>query len=234
MPTIGRRFHFNYRFLLLAALVLVVAVPAFGKSDELVPGGAATVVEIVDGDTLRLHDGEQVRPLGLQAPKLPVGRRNFKTWPLDNESKDALVPDILETVTSWFRSSETGLARPGACPFACFGRYLDPGRDATFRLCPVFTLYDKRPLVDEILQLEQSARRARHGRLGHAFYRIWPAENLRGDINTFQLVEDRVRAVATFKGSTYLNLGAVFPRLWSPERIDGGSTRYVLRPVMAG
>ena len=94
MSTTGRRFHFNYRFLLLAALVLVVAVPAFGKSDELVPGGAATVVEIVDGDTLRLDDGEQVRLVGLQTPKLPLGRPNFKTWPLGNGSKDTLAPDI--------------------------------------------------------------------------------------------------------------------------------------------
>ena len=31
------------------------------------------------------------------------------------------------------------------------------------------TLYDKRHLVDLLLQLEQSARRARHGILGHAF-----------------------------------------------------------------
>ena len=56
MPTIGRRFHFTYRFLLSAALVLIVAVPAYGKPDDLAPGGAATVVEIVDGDTLRLDD----------------------------------------------------------------------------------------------------------------------------------------------------------------------------------
>ena len=80
----------SIRFLLSAALVLDVAVPAFGKSDELVTGGVATVVEIVDGDTLCLDDGEQVQSLGLHAPKLPLGRPNFKTWPLGNESKDAL------------------------------------------------------------------------------------------------------------------------------------------------
>ena len=73
----------------------------------------------------------------------------------------------------------------------------------------VFTLYDSRRPVDEMLQLEQSARRARHSILGHAFYRIRPAENLRGDINTFKLVKGRVRAVATVKGSTYLNSGSV-------------------------
>ena len=121
MPTIGRRFLFNYRFLLSVALVLDVAVPAFGKSDELVTGGVATVVEIVDGDTLCLDDGEQVQSLGLHAPKLPLGRPNFKTWPIGNESKDALTPDIRETVTSCFRWLETKSARPGACPFACFG-----------------------------------------------------------------------------------------------------------------
>ena len=149
MLTIGRRFHFNYRFLLLAALVLVVAVPAFGKSDELAPGGAATVVEVVDGDTLRIDDGEQVRPLGLQAPKLPPGRLNFKTWPLGNESKDALAPGIRETVTSWFRRPETGPARGWVLAHlrASDGIWIQ-GEMLRFGCARFSTLYDKRHLVD--------------------------------------------------------------------------------------
>ena len=71
----------------------------------------------------------------------------------------------------------------------------------------VYTFYDNRRLVDEMLQLDQAARRAQRGIWGHAFYRIRSAENLRGDINTFQLVEGRVRAVATVKRRTYLNFG---------------------------
>ena len=51
MSNIGRRFLFNYRFLLSAALILFVAVPAFGKSEGLASRGGATVVEIVEGDT---------------------------------------------------------------------------------------------------------------------------------------------------------------------------------------
>ena len=90
MPTIGRRFHFNYRFLLSAALFLVVTVPAFGKSDGLAPAEVASFVENVDGDTLRLKAREYVLLVSLQAPKLPLGRPNYKTWLLRNETKDAL------------------------------------------------------------------------------------------------------------------------------------------------
>ena len=73
----------------------------------------------------------------------------------------------------------------------------------------VFTLYDSRRPVDEMLQLEQSARPARQDILGQAFYQIRPAEKLSGDINTFQFVKGCVRAVATVNGSTYLNSGSV-------------------------
>ena len=56
------------------------------------------------------------------------------------------------------------------------------GEMLRFGCTQFFTLYDNHRLVDEMLQLEQSARRARHSISGHAFYRIRPAENLRGDI----------------------------------------------------
>ena len=50
----------------------------------------AKVVEIVDGDTLRLDDREKVRLVNLHAPNLPFGRPNFKAWPLCNDSKNPL------------------------------------------------------------------------------------------------------------------------------------------------
>ena len=75
--------------MLSAAFILFVAMPAFGIVRWVGGGGAATVVEIVDGDTIRLDDGEQVRLVDLQAQKLPSGRPNFKAWPLADKSKDA-------------------------------------------------------------------------------------------------------------------------------------------------
>lgn len=44
------------------------------------------VVEIVDGDTVFLEDGQQVRLIGIQAPKLSLGREHVSDWPLGEES----------------------------------------------------------------------------------------------------------------------------------------------------
>jgi endonuclease YncB( thermonuclease family) len=48
------------------------------------------VVEVIDGDTVVLDDGKEVRLVGIQAPKLPLNRPNFKEWPLAPEAKDEL------------------------------------------------------------------------------------------------------------------------------------------------
>ena len=75
----------------LAVLVLLwpsVAAPA--ESLKLIPKERARVVRIVDGDTLVLADRRQVRLVGIQAPKLPLGRAGFKAWPLAEEAKAAL------------------------------------------------------------------------------------------------------------------------------------------------
>src|SRR5690606_34813848 len=44
-----------------------------------------------DGDTVILDDGRVVRLIGTQAPKLPLDRPDFVTWPLAPEARAALV-----------------------------------------------------------------------------------------------------------------------------------------------
>lgn len=56
--------------------------------DTLSPGPKGRVVEITDGDTLILDNSQKVRLIGMQAPKLPLGRIGFETWPLAAEAKD--------------------------------------------------------------------------------------------------------------------------------------------------
>ena len=82
-------------------------------------------------------------------------------------------------------------------------------RDVAYRLG---SFYENCGLVDEMLQLEQAARQVRQGIWRHAFYRLWSAEKLRGDINAFELIEGRIRAVATVKGRTYLSFGVDWRR----------------------
>ena len=77
---------------MIAVLTLVLylgLVPAAG-AEALEAGGQATVLEVVDGDTLILEDRTEVRLAGIQAPKLPLGRPGFETWPLAQEAKQAL------------------------------------------------------------------------------------------------------------------------------------------------
>ena len=64
--------------------------PAPALPANLTPEEVARATEIVDGDTLVLEDGRQVRLVGIQAPKLPLGRSGFEPWPLADEAKAAL------------------------------------------------------------------------------------------------------------------------------------------------
>lgn len=180
-----------------------------GQQKGLEPGGSATVVEIVDGDTLRLDTGKQVRLVGLQAPKLPLGRANFKAWPLGEEAKSALAQ-----MTSGKRLRLSYVERKSDR----YGRLLAHLHDGEgiwiqgemLRLgwARVYSFPDNRRLVREMLELERQARLLKRGIWGHPYYRIRQAGDLRGDIDTFQVIEGRVRDVATVKGRTYLNFGA--------------------------
>ena len=83
--------------LTMAAIPYAVSYAATdGVLARLEPGERAKVVEVVDGDTVLLDDGWQVRLVGIQAPKLPLGRKNFKKWPLADESKSVLEALVLD------------------------------------------------------------------------------------------------------------------------------------------
>ena len=92
------------RFLFLALLLLIAGngVPAHAVElpTGLVPGGSGRVVAVIDGDTLLLADGREVRLVGIQTPKLALGRPDFPTWPLAPEAKAALEALVLEEMTA--------------------------------------------------------------------------------------------------------------------------------------
>ena len=101
------------RTLFKALLVLLAAaVPAANAQEgSLRQGPAAIVAAVVDGDTVVLKnsiDGAtQVRLVGIQAPKLPLGRKGFPTWPLAAEAKQALAKLVLgKTVSLSFGGTE--------------------------------------------------------------------------------------------------------------------------------
>jgi endonuclease YncB( thermonuclease family) len=199
----------------LAALLICLALSPLPGHAQGVPldGERARAVEIVDGDTLVLADGRQVRLVGIQAPKLPLGRAGFKTWPLAERAKaalDALALDReLRLGFGGRRIDRHGrllahLYAPGPEGGELWvqGALLEQG------MARVYSFADNRSRVAEMLALERAARTARRGIWRHPFYGVRAAEELARHIGSFQLVEGRVLDAAVVRGRAYLNFGA--------------------------
>ena len=167
------------------------------------------VVEIVDGDTLVLADGRQVRLVGLQAPKLPLGRPGFKAWPLAEEAKAALAELALgRAVTLGYGGRRIDRhGRALAHLFDEAGVWIQ-GALIGRGMARVYSFADNRALVPELLARERAARAAARGIWALRAYAVRDAAAVPARLSGFELVEGRVVDAATVRKRTYLNFGA--------------------------
>ncbi len=206
---------------------LVAPVQGASAEPALVSAGTGLPREVVDGDTLVLADGRQVRLVGIQAPKLPLGRAGFREWPLAREAKAAL-----EALVGLSGVGLPGVGLPGAglpgqpkrLRLAYGGRRTDRhGRllahlfDLTGRwiqggllargMARVYSFADNRARISDMLAIERRARAAKRGIWGHPHYRV--IAHLEADrfLDSFQLVEGTVVRGAQVRGRGYLNFG---------------------------
>ncbi len=193
------------------ALVLLLALltPAAPSAAPLEPGPEAAVVAVVDGDTVRLDDGTEVRLVGMQAPKLPLGRADFRPWPLAGEAKAALEGLVLDQrVRLMFGGARWD--RHGR-RLAHLYRHRDglwiQGAMLERGLARVYTFADNRAMIAEMLAREGAARAAGAGMWGLDAYRPLDTAAAAERVGRFELVEGRVREVAEVRGRTYLNYG---------------------------
>ncbi len=183
---------------------------------SLSAGPVARVVEVVDGDTVVLdamvEGASQVRLVGIQAPKLPLGRKGFPKWPLAAAAKMALTKIIgEEPVRLSFGGSRMDRHRRHLAHLHLGDGTWVQGRMLRLGMARVYSFSDNRALVAEMLALEDQARTARRGIWGLRYYAVRSADDvlaLSRDVGTFQLVEGRVFDVARVKGTVYLNFGA--------------------------
>lgn len=198
------------RLFTFVLVVLMTAVPAWAGPEALRDGGTARVTSVVDGDTLVLNDGRRVRLVGLQAPKLPLGRANFKPWPLGLEAK-ALLESLAQGQDVQLRLGTTAKDRHGRM-LAHLVRVSDgawlQGALLAAGLARVYTFPDNRLLAAEMVALERQARADQIGLWALPYYAVRSADTVRFDVGTFQVVEDRVVDVAKVKKNIYLNFGA--------------------------
>lgn len=214
-----------------AAAETQVLKPEDLRPEDLRPRVWHRATAVVDGDTLVLDDGRELRLVGLQAPKLPLGRRGFRAWPLAEEAKA-----VLEQITL---DRRLGLAFTGRREdrhgrrlahlqredgLWVQGELLDRG------LARVYSFADNRALIVEMLARERAARAAGRGIWGHPFYALRQAGAAAADIGSFQLVEGRVVEAVRARGRVYLNFGAdwrtdftisIAPKAWKLFEAEG-------------
>lgn len=180
----------------------------------LEPGPIHTVTRVLDGETVALDDGSEVRLIGALAPRARDGDAAEGTWPPENEAIAALKALVLgHTVKLTYggqRSDRYG--RSVAHLFAdkdgesvwVQGELLKMGH------ARAYGLFDNFACAHELLEHEMLARNAHLGLWGLSLYRPKPAAQPRLLMHVrsqFHIVAGRVRNVSRTKTAVYLNFG---------------------------
>jgi len=186
----------------LAAVLLFCSAGALAQD-------TGRVAEIIDGDTLVLSDRREVRLVGIQAPKLPLGRRNFTPWPLAEEARAALVR-LAAGKTLTLSHGGTAMDRHGRVLAHLTdesGRFLQ-AEMLRLGMARVYSFADNRSRLDELFAAEREARAAGRGIWALPYYRIRTPTSVIGDLDSFQLVEGAVQCASAAGGRIYLNFGS--------------------------
>jgi len=188
-----------------------IAAPCLLKEGQQAQDAkVAQVAQVIDGDTVTLDTGEHVRLVGIQAPKLPLGRKGFKAWPLGAEAKQALEGLVLGQKIH-LKYGGRDKDRHGRLLAHIFvGDIWAQAEMIKSGMARVYSFSDNRACVEDLLRHETRARKADQGLWAHPFYRVRHAENyekLSTEHNSFQLVRGKVLSTGEAKGKTYLNFG---------------------------
>lgn len=189
------------------------------ESLRLVPGGVVT--QVTDGDTVVLDSGLVVRMIGMQAPKLPLGRDGYPTWPLAPEAKAALEALALNrSVTLGYGGEEVDrYDRALAQVFVDGGNGEQVWAQQHMMrsgLGRVYSFPDNRQCLDQLFAAEAQARAERLGIWADPYYSVRaadrPAEIL-ARVGQYELVEGRVLLADRSGSRVYLNFG----RFWKED-----------------
>ncbi|WP_271168736.1 thermonuclease family protein [Hansschlegelia plantiphila] len=201
-----------------AALLLSVAIALVAGRATAAPCALAVMPETVaveraiDGDTVLLDDGREVRLAGVSAPKTPLGRKP-EEWPLDAASREALESaaggQVLEL-------------RLASRPTDRYGRlvgFLAPieGPDHAGMAVALLaqgwlrTTGEERDCGATLREAEGQAIARRLGLWSEPYYEVRNAEDgasLSSAAGRFVVAEGRVASVRQAAGRFYVNFGA--------------------------
>jgi endonuclease YncB( thermonuclease family) len=227
VPAVGqlayRSLARSFRVLLIGAGVL--ASPVAGASEPapitcagLEPGPTRTVARILDGETMALDDGTELRLVGALAPRAIDADAEGGAWPAEATAMQGLRALALgksvelrfgagERKDRYGRWQAQAFLIEGDGPLWVQGALLQRG------LARADPLAGGHGCSAELLVAERPAREARLGLWAEAAYQVRsggkPSELLRYRA-TFQIVEGTIASVGQTRGRIYLN----FARNW--------------------
>ena len=224
MRTFSQSAWYRYACCSAAAVAFLTAgprAPAFSEESSactrLDAGPVRSVARVIDGETIALDDGGEVRLIGALAPRgFDIGLQPG-TWPVETRTSGALLDLVLgksvELKFDGARGDRHG--RLLAHVFVVEGsqRVWVQGHLVEHGLARAYSAFGSRTCAAELLAAERPAREARRGLWAEAAYQVRRAadtEELIAYRNTFQLVEGTVASVATGRSTIYLN----FERKW--------------------
>lgn len=198
----------------VAVAALTMSAPLMAKACEgLVDGPRGVVASVTDGDTVILDNGLVIRLIGTQAPKLPLGRDGFETWPKAPEAKAALERMVLgkavrlryggERVDRYDRALGQLFVADGAEVWVQQQMVADG-------LARVYSFPDNRRCLDELMAAETQARAMKLGIWADPYYMVRRAdrpEALLPLAGHYELVEGRVLLADEAGGRIFLSFG---------------------------
>jgi len=206
------------RLATLASLSSVSVAAMACEQLRMADGGIVT--SVTDGDTVVLADGRVVRMIGTQAPKLPLDRPDFETWPLAPEAKAALEALALnkpvrlgfggEQVDRYGRVLAHVFVEEEAGAIWAQQAMIAKG------LARVYSFPDNRACLELLFAAEGRARLAGLGIWGDPYYSVRAADapgDLLARAGHYELVEGRILLAEKSGGRVYLNFG----RFWKED-----------------
>lgn len=167
------------------------------------------VAAVVDGGTFTLADGRTIRLAGLDVPRGGT--------PGDRQSRRQSVAVAAQDVLSSLLGTGEVAVAPVGPGTDRYGRVLAQVADAQGRWVQaelvargygrVMLFADSGEGLRPLLALEAVARKARRGLWALPEFRVIPADEAGRHLDSFQLVEGRVRSVDRKAGKTFLNFG---------------------------
>jgi len=202
------------RLFLVMSLLFCAPAPATVTADSpaesLESLGTATVTGVIDGDTVVLDDGREVRLVGIMAPKLPLGRDWVAEQPFAPDAKAVLEDMVLDRTVEMFSGGQA-LDRHGRvlAHLVVTGEGLwVQGALLAAGMARVYSFADNRALVADMLALEEQARTQDLGLWSDAFFAVRDAALPASvPVDRFEIVEGVVIDAADVDRRLYLNFG---------------------------